>query len=159
MYIHTFCLVKLEEALKTNKFSSEKHKAGLNLLYTAWWLKTLISKELKIVGLTQEQYNVLRILKGKHPEAICVKDIGSRMIEQNSNVPRIIDRLVSKKLVSRTNSEIDKRETVITLTENGINILSIANHEVDSLINEGVSMNENDASQLNLLLENMRKKK
>jgi len=151
--------VKLEEALKTNKFSSEKHKAGLNLLYTAWWLKTLISKELKIVGLTQEQYNVLRILKGKHPEAICVKDIGSRMIEQNSNVPRIIDRLVSKKLVSRTNSEIDKRETVITLTENGINILSIANHEVDSLINEGVSMNENDASQLNLLLENMRKKK
>ncbi len=151
--------MKLEEALKTNKFSSEKHKAGLNLLYTAWWLKTLISKELKIVGLTQEQYNVLRILKGKHPEAICVKDIGSRMIEQNSNVPRIIDRLVSKKLVSRTNSEIDKRETVITLTENGINILSIANHEVDSLINEGVSMNENDASQLNLLLENMRKKK
>jgi len=151
--------VKLEEALKTNKFSSEKHKAGLNLLYTAWWFKTLISKELKIAGLTHEQYNVLRILKGRHPEALCVKDIGSRMIEQNSNVPRIIARLVSKKFVSRTTSAIDKRETVITLTENGINILSVANEKVDTLLNSSVSMDENDAIKLNIILESIRKKK
>src|ERR1044071_3781492 len=106
------CIVKLEEAIKTNKFSSQKHKAALNLLYTAWWLKTSISRELKTIGLTHEQYNVLRILKGKHPEEMCVRDIGSRMIERNSNVPRIIDRLVSKKLVDRSASSIDKRETV-----------------------------------------------
>ena len=92
--------MKLEEALQMNTFPSQKQKAGLNLLYTAWWLKSLISKELKEVGITHEQYNVLRILKGKHPEKMCVKDIGCRMIERSSNVPRIIDRLVAKKYVS-----------------------------------------------------------
>ena len=150
--------MKLEEALKMMRFSSQKHKAGLNLLYTAWWLKTIISKELKIVGLTHEQYNVLRILKGKYPEAMCVKDIGCRMIEPNSNVPRIIDRLVVKKFVGRSNSEIDKRETVITLTGKGIDILLAANQKVNNLFEGTVTIGEDEAIQLNLLLEKMREK-
>ena len=56
--------MKLEQAIKSTTFRNEIHKAGLNILYTAWWLKTLMSKELKEYGLTHEQYNVLRILKG-----------------------------------------------------------------------------------------------
>mgnify|MGYP007028601228 CR=1 FL=1 len=62
------CVVKLEQAIQSTKFKSETHKAGLNILYTAWWLKTSFSQALKEYGLTHEQYNVLRILKGKHPE-------------------------------------------------------------------------------------------
>ncbi len=151
-------MVKLQIALKTNKFSSPKHKAALNLLYTAWWLKTMISKELKTAGLTNEQYNVLRILKGKYPEAMCVKDIGSRMIEPNSNVPRIVDRLVSKKFVDRSTSEIDKRETVIRLTNMGCDILQVANKKVDDLFNNSVVIEEEDALKLNALLENIRDK-
>lgn len=150
--------MKLEQAIKTAKFSSEKQKAGLNVLYTAWWLKTLISQELKALGLTHEQYNVLRILKGKHPEKMCVKDIGCRMIERSSNVPRIVDRLVAKKYVDRSTSDIDKRETVITLTSNGMNILQNANKKVNQLFNGSVLIEEDDARQLNLLLENMRVK-
>lgn len=150
------CMVKLEEAIKTNKFSSEIQKAGLNILYTAWWLKTLISRELKPFGLTSEQYNVMRILKGSHPENMCVKDIGGRMIERNSNVPRIIDRLVSKKLVIRSTSQLDKRETVITLTPAGIDILQLANQKVDALFTGIVELKEDDANQLNLLLEHLR---
>ena len=150
--------MKLEDALRTNNFSSQNQKAVLNLLYTTWWLKTIISRELKTAGLTYEQFNVLRILKGKHPEAICVKNIGSRMIEPNSNVPRIIDRLVLKKYVNRSTSEIDKRETVISLTESGIDILLSANKKMNELFNGSVALSENDAIQLNLLLENMRVK-
>ena len=56
--------MKLEQAIQSTKFKNEVHKAGLNILYTAWWLKTLMSRELKEFGLTHEQYNVLRILKG-----------------------------------------------------------------------------------------------
>ena len=152
-------MVKLEDALKQNKFSSEKQKAALNLLYTAWWLKTLISKELKAAGLTYEQFNVLRILKGKHPQAMCVKDIGSRMIEPNSNVPRIINRLVTKKYVRRTASEFDKRETAISLTESAIGVLSAANQKIEKLFNESVALEENAATELSLLLENIRDKK
>jgi len=150
--------VKLEEALQSTKFSSELQKAGLNILYTAWWLKTLISRQLKTLGLTNEQYNVLRILKGKHPEYMCVKDIGCRMIEKNSNVPRIIDRLELKKLVSRSNSAFDKRETVMTLTKDGINILDLANKRVNEVFKHSVELNEQEASELNKLLEKIREK-
>jgi len=151
-------MVKIEEALKMTRFPSQKHKASLNLMYTAWWLKTMISQELKSAGLTLEQYNVLRILKGKHPQPMCVRDIGSRMIERNSNVPRIIDRLVSKNLVNRSTSETDKRETAIKLTDIGLDKLLAATKRVDRLFGESVVMKEEEAEMLNTLLENMREK-
>ncbi len=150
--------MKLEQALQSSKFSSPTQKAGLNILYTAWWLKTLISRQLKTLGLTHEQYNVLRILKGKHPDCMCVKDIGCRMIEKNSNVPRIIDRLELKKLVSRSTSAIDKRETVMTLTKEGINILELSNSKVNEVFAESVELNEEEAIHLNDLLEKIREK-
>jgi DNA-binding MarR family transcriptional regulator len=150
--------VKLEEAIKSNKFKNEVHKAGLNILYTAWWLKTLISKELKEYGLTHEQYNVLRILKGKHPEQMCVKDIACRMIEKNSNVPRIIDRLELKKFVRRSASQNDKRETAIVLTSAGINILEIATAKVNKAFESVVVMDEPSANTLNKLLEKIRER-
>ncbi|MBA4139414.1 MAG: MarR family transcriptional regulator [Segetibacter sp.] len=118
----------------------------------------MISRELKSLGLTHEQYNVLRILKGKHPDNICVKDIGCRMIEKNSKVPRIIDRLEFKKLVSRTTPSIDKRETVMTLTTDGISILENANTRINKIFSNNVQLIEEDATQLNLLLERMREK-
>lgn len=150
--------MKIEEALKMSRFSSEKQKAGLNVMYTAWWLKTMISKELKTYGLTLEQYNLLRILKGKHPETMCVRDIASRMIERNSNVPRIVDRLVAKKLVDRSTSEIDKRETAIALTNSGLDTLHAATEKVDYLFNNSFIIMEEDAQKLNTLLENVRQK-
>lgn len=150
------CIVKLEQAIKSTKFKSEVQKAGLNILYTAWWLKTIMSKELKEYGLTHEQYNVLRILKGRYPEQACVKEIACRMIEKNSNVPRIIDRLEVKKLVKRSTSSEDKRETVITITQAGINILEITTAKVDALYSATINMDESSAKNLNDLLEQIR---
>jgi len=150
--------VKLEEAIKSNKFKNEVHKAGLNILYTAWWLKTMISKELKKYGLTHEQYNVLRILKGKYPEQMCIRDIACRMIEKNSNVPRIVDKLELKKLVKRNASLNDKRETAIALTTVGINIFDIATSKVNKLFADTIVMSESSANILNCLLEEIRKR-
>ena len=137
-------------------FKNETHKAGLNILYTAWWLKTLMSKELKSFGLTHEQYNVLRILKGKSPEEMCVKDIACRMIEKSSNVPRIIDRLVIKKLVRRSNDANDKRHTVMSLTEAGLNILELSTQKINRVFEKTILMNEVSATKLNNLLELIR---
>jgi len=123
--------VKIEKALQTEKFKNEMHKALLNIMYSAWWIKSTLSKDLKAYGLTHEQYNVLRILKGKHPRQICVREIACRMIERSSNVPRIIDRLEIKKLVKRNASPHDKRETVITLTQAGINVLQQCTQRMD----------------------------
>jgi DNA-binding MarR family transcriptional regulator len=148
--------VKLEEAIKSVNFKNETHKAGLNILYTAWWLKTSMSQELKDFGLTHEQYNVLRILKGKSPEEMCVKDIAGRMIENNSNVPRIIDRLVIKKLVKRSTDLTDKRHTVMSLTQAGLNILELSTKKINSLFDELIVITNSDAAKLNQLLETVR---
>jgi DNA-binding MarR family transcriptional regulator len=148
--------VKLEQAIKSTKFKNETQKAALNVLYTAWWLKTHMSKGLKEFGLTHEQYNVLRILKGKYPEQICVRDIACRMIEKNSNVPRIVDRLEIKKLVKRTTSQLDKRETVITLTQAGILLLEASTKSIDQTMENVTTLSDSESIQLNKLLEKLR---
>ena len=140
------------------KFRDENHKAGLNIFYTSWWLKTQNSIELKKFGLTHEQYNVLRILKGKHPQQMCVKDIACRVIEKNSNVPRIIDRLEIKKLVKRTQGEEDGRQTVITITDAGISILDAANKKTNMIFDKYVNLTKKEATTLNMLLEKIREK-
>ena len=159
LHVHTYiCVVKLENALLSTKFSSEVQKASLNVLYSAWWLKSITSKELKDFDLTHEQYNVLRILKGKYPDQLCVKDIARRMIEKSSNVPRIIDRLEIKKLVKRTVSETDKRETLITITKSGLSILESSTSKLNKLHDCIQNLTEKEALQLNQLLEKMRQK-
>lgn len=150
--------MKLEQAIQSTKFKSETHKAGLNILYTAWWLKTSFSKALKEYGITHEQYNVLRILKGKHPEHMCVRDIACRMIEKSSNVPRIVDRLEIKKLVKRSVSSFDKRETLIQLTHAGLLLLEVTTQKADELFDSQLCVSGEEAKQLNELLEKLRQK-
>ena len=148
--------MKLEEAIKSSRFTDATHKASVNLMYTSYWMKTHLNTVLKGNGLTIEQFNVLRILKGKHPEQMCVKDIGSRMIEKSSNVPRIIDRLLVKKLVKRMPSKEDKRETLISLTEKGEMQVEESTIVVDNMQKRIFGLDENDATLLNELLEKMR---
>lgn len=149
--------MKLEDVLKTTRFNDEKHKAGLNILYTAYWMKSNFSTVLKETGISSEQFNVMRILKGKHPEQMCVKDIASRMIEKNSNVPRIVDKLVLKKLVKRSTSKQDKRETIMALTEKGLQTLDKANKIMDEISANIIGISNEEAKLLNELIEKMRK--
>ncbi len=148
--------MKLEEAIKSNRFSDERHKATVNMLYSAYWLKNSFSGALKAHDLTMEQHNVLRILKGKHPAEMCVKDIASRIIEKSSNVPRIIDRLVAKKLVKRATSKEDKRETLVSLTDKGMEIVDSARSSIDNVTNEILMITEEEAKVLNGILDKMR---
>lgn len=145
--------LKVEEAIKTSGFKNQKQKAAVNIMYTAYQVKSTISNTLKDYALTPEQYNVLRILKGKHPEQMCVKDIAQRLIERSSNVPRILDRLEIKKLVKRAQSGSDKRETVITLSQAGINLLEVATVALEKTNNELSALSDEEILQLNELLD------
>lgn len=149
--------MKLEDALKTTRFADEIHKATLNLLYSSYWLRNHFSQSIKELGITTEQFNVLRILKGKHPESMCVKDIACRIIEKNSNVPRILDRLHAKDLIERNPSNEDKRETIITLTDAGIDLLNQANAVMNNVGERIIGIDNAEAAHLNALLEKMRK--
>lgn len=150
---YKFWYLKLETAIQSSGFKNEKQKAVVNIMYTAYQVKIRISKVLKDYGLTPEQYNVLRILKGKYPDQMCVKDIAERMIERSSNVPRIIDRLEIKKLVKRAQSGADRRETVILLAHAGINLLDAVNPALETTHNQVSDMEETEVKQLNDLLD------
>ena len=99
-------------------------KAHINLLYTSNILANKQAKVLKPFNLTQEQFNVLRILRGSMPKSMCQKDILCRMVAPSSNVTLLIKKLVTKKLVHVSQSEIDRREYVINITKAGLNTLS-----------------------------------
>ena len=122
-------------------------------MYTTYVLKTRIAALLKEFDLTMEQYNVLRILRGKHPQCMCVKDIAGRMIERSSNVPRIADRLVAKKLIKRYQSKDDKRHTSVMLTEKALSVLQKSTEKLSDLHHFNIQISENEAAQLNQLLE------
>lgn len=148
--------MKLEDSVKTTHFRNEQHKAVINLLYRAYLLKTRISQALKPIGLTVEQFNVLRILQGSHPGSLCVKEIGGRLIEKNSNVPRIADRLVAKNLVARACGKADKRETRLHLTPEGIARLAKASALVAEVEEACMTLNSDESQHLNALLEKVR---
>ena len=148
--------MKIEDVLQTTRFNDEQHKATLNLLYTAYWLKTNFNSTMKDNGITMEQFNVMRILKGKYPQTMCVKDIAGRMIEKSSNVPRILDKLIAKKMVKKITSKTDKRETLIALTDKGLKQLEEANADMKATSDKTIALSTEDATMLNEILERMR---
>lgn len=148
--------MKIEDELQTKKFKSEQHKAALNVMFTAYKLHTEVARILKPFGLTAEQYNVMRILKGSAPRQLCVKEIAERMIERSSNVPRILDRLQTKNYVTRTRSENDGRETLIGLTEAGLELLLQTTDLVGNVDGSTVKLTDSEARLLNELLDKSR---
>jgi DNA-binding MarR family transcriptional regulator len=142
----------LEEAIKSSKFKDQRHKALIHILFMAYQLKTQVNQLLKNYALTGEQYNVLRILKGSYPAPLCVKEVGSRLIERNSNVPRIADRLELKQLVKRFASPEDRRETLMQITPAGINLLEAATQAMENERQQMIKLTESEADHLNQLL-------
>lgn len=143
------------EELKST-FNSELQRAHLNIMFSASWLRGRVTHALKPYGLTPEQYNVLRILRGSHPTAMCVKNITSRMIDRNSNTTRIIDKLEVKGLARREMSKIDRRELDVHITDEGLSLLSDIDSVFDIHDQKGNNLSEKEAAQLSGLLDKMR---
>jgi DNA-binding MarR family transcriptional regulator len=147
---------KLEQDLQQKKFNNVVIKANINILYTANFIYNQISSYLKPYDLTHEQFNVLRILRGKHPECMCQKDVLSRMVAPKSNVTLIIKKLVGKGLISVTQSPKDKREYEISITSLGLDKLKILDIELIEQDHNVANLSEEEAVQLNELLDKIR---
>jgi len=116
--------MKLEDEIKQTKpFKNEFHKLVLNIAVTSSWFNNIMAERLKPFEISPSQFNVLRILKGKHPESYCNQDITQRMIDKSSNATRIVDKLLEKKLVNRVEDKDDRRLVKITITQKGIKLL------------------------------------
>lgn len=146
--------MRLEDEIKSSKFDSELHKAQVNILFTSAWIKNNTLQMFKPYQITQEQFNVLRILRGQFPQAICMMDIASRMIERNSNVTRIVEKLLAKNLAQRLKSAQDKREVRITITTEGLDLLEELDLKMPEVHKGNLTIEE--AQLLNSLLDKMR---
>jgi DNA-binding MarR family transcriptional regulator len=147
--------MKLEEEIKQQKFRSGHQKALLNLLYTASWVQGKQQNFFKPFKITAQQFNILRILKGQHPAAISATEIKARMLDKNSDVSRLLDRLVAKDLISKTTCPNDKRATDVTITTSGMELLkTLENYQ--GQIDGVLSLSEEEAFHLSELLDKCR---
>lgn len=145
----------IEDEIKQKKFKSVHHKAAINLLYTGNWIYSTINYLLKQYNLSPEQFNVLRILRGRHPEPASVMILNERMLDKMSNVSRIVEKLRQKELLTRKECSSDRRQVDINITEKGLTLLA----EIDKTNLETGAMenlSEAEAAMLNTLLNKIR---
>ena len=161
MYLYIFASqsenMRLEEEIKQSKFKDEYHKLGVNIIYSASWMSARHLHVLKKFNLSIQQFNILRILKGRHPEPATVKLLTERMIDKMSNASRLVEKLKQKGLVERTSCPEDRRRVDIAITDEGLKIINQASRITEIEINETLSsLTDNEAKQLNNLLDKMR---
>lgn len=149
-------MASFEQEIKQASFPNENLKANLNVLFTANFIYNKITNALKPFNLTHEQFNVLRILRGSHPNSMCQKDVLSRMIAPNSNVTLIIKKLIDKNWVKVEQSERDRREYIINITESGLELLVRINDELKSKEMDSNKLTTSEAFHLNALLDKLR---
>src|SRR5688572_24103119 len=114
---------KIEEEIRQKKFKNAQQKAVINLIYTAHWLQNKQHDFFKDFGITGQQFNILRILKGQYPQSISATEIKARMLDRNSDVSRLLDRLELKNLITKKTCPVDKRASDVFITDQGIELL------------------------------------
>lgn len=136
-----------------SKFKSQRQKALLNIIYTANWISSSQNEFFKPFGISPQQYNILRILRGAG-KAIKVQTIKERMLERSPNATRLMDKLCAKNYIKRLPSKEDRRVVKIEITELGLQLLNdIPVHHGNKLIK---NLTEEEAEQLSNLLDKMR---
>jgi len=147
--------MKIDDVIKS-KFNSEYNKLAVNIMYTYGWLNNFISSKLSEYNLTQQQYNILRILRGQHPNSATIGLLKERMIDKTPDVSRLVDRMLLKGIIIRESCCVDRRKSNIKISDEGLKLLKSIDQlqkEFDEFL---YSLDANEAAQLNNLLDKLR---
>jgi DNA-binding MarR family transcriptional regulator len=128
------------EIRQTKPFTSAQQEAALGLFKTADVLKQHLSGVMEKRGITDQQYNVLRILRGAGKAGLPTLEIAARMIEKAPGITRLLDRLEAKGLVSRRRSATDRREVLCTIAGAGTKLLARMDEPVKAAGDAALSM-------------------
>ena len=114
----------LQRELKQNKpFATQAQEASVSLMRTADLIRRVVALVVEGEGITTQQYNVLRILRGAGERGLPTLEIAQRMVEQTPGITRLIDRLEAKELVSRERCATDRRQVFCCITGQGLALL------------------------------------
>jgi hypothetical protein len=149
--------MKIEEIVKSSVIMGLSQKTVLNIIFTHNDITERLIEILKPYDLSNEQYNVLRILRGQkgNPANMCL--IQERMLARTSNTTRLVDKLLLKELVTRKVCKENRRKIEVLITEKGLAILKELDPKVDDYGNNIVAnLTTNELEQLNHILEKIR---
>jgi len=150
--------MSIDDEIK-GRFRNDNHRGIINLIYTVNQLNYEFMQYLKKHKLSEPQYNVLRVLKGYRSEGtVSIGFLKERMLDKNSDVSRMVDKLFVQGLVDRKENSTDRRQKEVCITEKGLSlILSMGDCDTkaDSLLN---NLSPEEVKELNRLLDKIRKK-
>ena len=135
------------------KLENERIKAFLNIKYTAGWLDHKVNELLQPFKISEQQYNILRILRGAE-EALTVNSVKERMIRKSPNATRLMDKLCNKKLIERMRCENDRRVVYVKISDKGLRLLN--DIKIDRLDKQLEALTDDEAKTLNMLLDKIR---
>ena len=118
---------------KRGPFACDQEEAYLSLLRSASLLEGPFHALFKSVGLTESSYNVLRILRGHHPDGLASQEIGPQMVVRVPDVTRLVDRLVDRGYACRQRDQDDRRVITVKATRAGLNLLGRLDDKVTEL--------------------------
>jgi len=149
--------MKIEDEIKQPQFKSVHQKAIINLVFTHSWFHRDQKHVFKQFDMTPQQFNVLRILRGRHPNAASPKEIKEVMVDKTPDVTRLVDRLLLKGYVTREVCEENRKMMDITISDKGLQALE----EIDPIVWEQVKrletvLTNDEANELNRLLDKLR---
>lgn len=146
----------LEEAIKQKKFDNEFEKLMVNILFTSGWVSTQNAALLKPYKISGQQYNILRILRGQHPQPATVNLLIERMLDKMSNASRLVEKLRQKGLVERKECPADRRQVDVLITDAGLKLLAEMDVKNKQFIENIQTLSVEEAKQLNQLLDKYR---
>jgi DNA-binding MarR family transcriptional regulator len=148
--------MKIEDEIRQPKFRNDYQKVVVNLMFTSGWLAARQEELFKPYGITPSQYNILRILRGQGMKSLSGALIKSRMLERNSDISRMLDRLAKKNLIIRSKSPSDKRATDVLISPAGLTVLKTIDATIDKVEKEVIHLSQKEAKLLSDLLDKAR---
>lgn len=109
--------------IKRDPTITKQQRMVIDIIHTSNWLDERISKVLKGFGITHPQFNILKNIHAAHPEPLSVKEIKDTIMFTNSDVTRLVDRLVKKDLLCRDTCPNNRRKMDVNITDRGSKIL------------------------------------
>lgn len=149
--------MSIDEKIHQTKFRSEYHRLLANLTYNYLRVHSEQQQVLKAFKVTFQQFNVLSILRGQSPHAASLLLVKDRMVDRSSDVSRIIERLVRKRLVQRTTCPQDRRQVDLVITAEGLDLLAAIDQQQDKFEQSVSSLSLEEARLLNELLDKLEK--
>jgi DNA-binding MarR family transcriptional regulator len=146
----------IENDILQSRFRNAWQKAAVNLIYTTSWMRDKTKNIFGSEDITPQQFNILRILRGSYPQPLSILQIRERMLEKMSDTSRIVDRLITKRLVKKITCKTDRRLVDVIITDKGKKLLERLDARQDEIDGVLGHLSENDATMLSHLLDKIR---